>query len=90
MTDPRWTEQEHTGPVIRDKRRIDPVTGEIREPRRNAAPESSAGPVADAPAPTDVGSDVADLEKALEDACHRSNPRPCTRDDMAKLYELSL
>jgi len=29
-------------------------------------------------------------DKAMEDACHRSNPRPCTRDDMAKLYELSL
>ena len=29
-------------------------------------------------------------DKALEDACHRLNPRPCTRDDMAKLYELSL
>ncbi len=29
-------------------------------------------------------------EKAMEDACHRMNPRPCTREDMAKLYELSL
>jgi 4-hydroxybutyrate dehydrogenase len=29
-------------------------------------------------------------DKAMEDACHRMNPRPCTRDDMAKLYELSL
>jgi alcohol dehydrogenase class IV len=29
-------------------------------------------------------------DKAIEDACHRMNPRPCTRDDMAKLYELSL
>lgn len=29
-------------------------------------------------------------DKAMEDACHRSNPRPCTREDMAKLYELSL
>jgi 4-hydroxybutyrate dehydrogenase len=29
-------------------------------------------------------------DKAMEDACHRSNPRPCTRDDLAKLYELSL
>ena len=29
-------------------------------------------------------------DKAMEDACHRSNPRPCTRDDMVKLYELSL
>src|SRR5262249_9566881 len=29
-------------------------------------------------------------EKAMEDACHRCNPRSCTRDDMAKLYDLSL
>ena len=29
-------------------------------------------------------------DKAMEDACHRSNPRPCTRDDLAKLYEASL
>jgi alcohol dehydrogenase class IV len=29
-------------------------------------------------------------DKAMEDACHRSNPRPCTREDMVKLYELSL
>jgi alcohol dehydrogenase class IV len=35
--------------------------------------------------------DVAKLAtKALEDACHRCNPRPCTREDMVKLYELSL
>ena len=29
-------------------------------------------------------------DKAMEDACHRSNPRACTREDMVKLYELSL
>ena len=29
-------------------------------------------------------------DKAIEDACHRSNPRPSTRDDLAKLYEASL
>ncbi|MBX3229819.1 MAG: iron-containing alcohol dehydrogenase [Labilithrix sp.] len=29
-------------------------------------------------------------DKAMEDACHRSNPRPCERTDMVKLYELSL
>jgi alcohol dehydrogenase class IV len=29
-------------------------------------------------------------DKAMEDACHRSNPRPCERNDMVKLYELSL
>lgn len=35
--------------------------------------------------------DIAKLaDKAMEDACHRSNPRTCTRDDMVKLYEQSL
>ena len=29
-------------------------------------------------------------DKATEDACHRSNPRPCTREDLTKLYERSL
>ena len=29
-------------------------------------------------------------DKAMEDACHRSNPRPCTREDLAALYERSL
>lgn len=35
--------------------------------------------------------DIAKLtDKAIEDACHRSNPRPTTREDLAKLYEASL
>ncbi len=29
-------------------------------------------------------------EKAFEDACHRSNPRPVTRDDLAGLYRASM
>jgi len=29
-------------------------------------------------------------DKAFEDACHRSNPRPVTRDDLAALYRASL
>jgi alcohol dehydrogenase class IV len=32
--------------------------------------------------------ELADL--AVQDACHRENPRPCTRDDLLKLYEASL
>jgi alcohol dehydrogenase class IV len=28
--------------------------------------------------------------KAMEDACHQSNPRPCTRADMISLYEKAL
>ena len=35
--------------------------------------------------------DIAKLSaKAFEDACHRSNPRPVTRDDLAALYRASL
>jgi 4-hydroxybutyrate dehydrogenase len=35
--------------------------------------------------------DIAKLaDKAIEDACHRSNPRPTTRDDLAGLYRASL
>lgn len=29
-------------------------------------------------------------DKAMEDACHRLNPRPVTREDVIKLYDLSL
>jgi alcohol dehydrogenase class IV len=29
-------------------------------------------------------------DKAFEDACHRCNPRPVTRDDLAALYRASL
>jgi len=29
-------------------------------------------------------------DKAIEDACHRCNPKPVTRDDLVKLYEASL
>ncbi len=29
-------------------------------------------------------------DKAIIDACHQSNPRPTTREDLAKLYEASL
>jgi len=35
--------------------------------------------------------DIAKLsEKAFEDACHRSNPRPTSREDLATLYRASL
>jgi 4-hydroxybutyrate dehydrogenase len=35
--------------------------------------------------------DIAKLsDKAMEDACHRSNPKPVTRDDVVALYEKSL
>jgi alcohol dehydrogenase class IV len=42
----------------------------------------------------EVGVSEADVpklaDKAFEDACHRCNPRPVTRDDLAALYRASL
>jgi len=49
---------EEQGPVIRDKRRIDPVTGEVREPREAAAPSPAA------PAETTVAA-APEVEQAL-------------------------
>jgi molecular chaperone GrpE len=52
--------EEREGPVIRDKRRIDPETGKLREPADEPAPE--AGP--NAPK-ADDSDEVADLKKQL-------------------------
>jgi molecular chaperone GrpE len=53
-------DREPTGPVIRDRRRIDPVTGAVREPREAAAP---AGPPPDTV--ESLAARVAELESAL-------------------------
>ncbi len=57
----------HDGPVIRDKRRVDPETGQVREPRDSAAPAQPAPAApsgADAAADPDPGS-VSDIEAQL-------------------------
>jgi len=48
--------------------------------------------IADGLASAGVRSEQLELlaDKALEDACHRSNPRPCTRADLLALYRTSL
>ncbi len=57
MTDPYDVERdEATGPVVRDKRRLDPVTGALREP----APAPAA--------PADAAPDAADLAEAADAA----------------------
>jgi molecular chaperone GrpE len=55
-------EDNETGPVIRDKRRIDPLTGELREPHDSApaSPGSSGGDTAaTAPQASESGSELA-------------------------------
>jgi molecular chaperone GrpE len=60
VTERRDDAEERQGPVIRDKRRIDPKTGEVREPAESAP----ASPTAKAPSGADEG-EVAKLKKEL-------------------------
>jgi len=56
----RPEEQEPQGPVVRDKRRIDPLTGEVREPAaQQPAPGAGDPTVPDSPA-DGLGDDVAE------------------------------
>jgi molecular chaperone GrpE len=58
--DERDQEEEHQGPVVRDKRRIDPTTGEVREPAvSQPAPASPGSDLPDSPA-DGLGADVVD------------------------------
>ena len=70
--DERDPTEEH-GPVVRDKRRIDPETGAVREPAAGDSPPAPAGPVIpDSPA-DGLGDDVAD---ELEPSDRRAHRRP--------------
>jgi len=61
--DERDPTEEH-GPVVRDKRRVDPVTGAVREPAAGDSPPAHAGPVIPDSIPNSLadglGDDVAD------------------------------
>lgn len=54
---------ERQGPVIRDKRRIDPETGEVREPSAEAASGEDAGATADSVDGSKVLELTADLQR---------------------------
>jgi molecular chaperone GrpE len=60
-------ETEHTGPTIRDKRRIDPDTYQVREPRP-AAPPAPEAPIEEAGTQVPVDTEeVTQLKTALAD-----------------------
>ncbi len=54
--------EEQRGPTVRDRRRIDPDTYEVREPQSAAAPAPGA---ADSGTPTPEGTHVTELQTAL-------------------------
>ncbi len=57
-------EQQRQGPVIRDKRRIDPDTGQVRERQETAAPAPAAPATPEqAPAEVELAERTADLQR---------------------------
>jgi len=58
------TEFEQRGPTVRDRRRIDPETYEVREPQESAAP-AAAGAEEVASAVSDAEAEVTELKAAL-------------------------
>ncbi len=68
MNDRSKDESEHEeqrGPTVRDKRRIDPETFQVREPQSAAAPAGADEPVAPAGAPVEGNEQVSELQTAL-------------------------
>jgi molecular chaperone GrpE len=71
--------QNHDEPVIRDKRRVDPETGEVRRPAAEAASAASAGEAPEGAPEVETG----DAEAATEEAAdaEASGPEAFEGDD---------
>jgi molecular chaperone GrpE len=76
--------QNHEEPVIRDKRRIDPDTGEVRQPAEGApeqgAPEAAGSEATDAPATASEATDAA--ASAAADEANAGDEDVLTVDDI--------
>jgi molecular chaperone GrpE len=59
-------EVERRGPVVRDKRRLDPVTGKLREPAEQPAPPAPADDSADVSPEDDVSRQLAERTADLQ------------------------
>jgi molecular chaperone GrpE len=55
----RSPDEESTGPVIRDRRRIDPVTGQVRDPGQPGPPRGAGSPLRGGPASARPGKHAA-------------------------------
>ncbi|MFI0448106.1 nucleotide exchange factor GrpE [Actinomadura sp. 6N118] len=67
MTNPPIEGEEREGPVIRDKRRIDPQTGKVREPAEQPAPGPPGGGSAAASAGTMTSEETQALKTQLDE-----------------------
>ena len=57
--------EEPHGPTVRDRRRIDPETYQVREPQPVAAPEPGGGETDTGTTATTEGNEVTELKAAL-------------------------
>jgi molecular chaperone GrpE len=64
--------EEHHGPTVRDKRRIDPETYQVREPRATAAPSAGASASAAASSQPKVEPQDGELDKVRTDLAERT------------------
>src|SRR6266536_2437544 len=61
------SEEESTGPVIRDRRRIDPATGKVREPAQSGSPRGAGAPLRGGPGQARPGRQAADGQAAAQE-----------------------
>ena len=65
--------EEHEGPVVRDRRRIDPQTGELREGARTSAPPTGQAPDASVEVEAEEGAEAAEVEALKVALAERTN-----------------
>src|SRR6266705_1604086 len=70
------SEEESTGPVIRDRRRIDPATGKVREPAQSGSPRGAGAPLRGGPGQARPGKHAASKPGGISGAVPGGHDQP--------------
>jgi molecular chaperone GrpE len=70
------SEEESTGPVIRDRRRIDPATGKVREPAQSGSPRGAGAPLRAGPGQARPGKHAASKPGGISGAVPGGHDQP--------------
>jgi molecular chaperone GrpE len=79
----RSSEEESTGPVIRDRRRIDPATGQVRDLGQSGSPRGADSPLRGGPGLARPGKHAASKPGGGAQGAARGNDRQGGPDDQA-------
>jgi molecular chaperone GrpE len=91
MADENINPEEHGEPVIRDKRRIDPETGDVREPEASgsgSADDAATGEAEDDSASPEAGEVLSDEDRALLEEAERDLVNDMRNDMLRAQAEL--